>query len=964
VLPHNGLPVIAYKRPLTGGMRHQVCDTIEDAYAFLQDGQPKVYDYYFGISTLVEASVDDNGTKRVRTQANSSHTRCFVLDIDIHPPGHPKHEPGRFYESQEEGREGLQRLIEKLGMPQPIVVNSGYGLHVYWPMMEGVKSSEWTVVAQKFKRVISLLEPQIVGDGSRVSDSAGVLRVPETYNLKNGTRVLVQIEQWYDDELDFGEFAKMLQTYGGAGLSGNKPTKAVPSVSLDIERDEMQPVALKQLVRNCNWVSSYLKDPEGVGEPGWYAVLGLAPYVTAVGKQGQTLTGEVIAHAFSKGHSEYQPAETEKKYLQAVRGQTGPTTCARLQDDRRDWCVGCPFLGAVKSPVSAARLSRPITEPLAVETAVHGAEGAITQETVMIPVPPAPYFRGEDGGVFTRLKIKDDETGEWSEVITKVYDYDLYPTKRFRTENIETEVLEVRLHLPRDGMRTFKMPTENLADQKKLASFLVGRGVLPEYGQVKFIAKYFVDYVRSMQVDYSAETEFSRFGWRDVTTKDPKFVVGNGYISAADPLVAGSFAHFLKAPSMAVAAAGELDAWKKAFNVYTKVPDTEAYQIAALLGFAAPLLALTEYSGVLYNMVGPSGIGKSTALKIMSSVWGQPSEKHLQHTDNEIPMYNMLGYLNSVPVAFDEMTKMEPDRLGNFVLNFTGGRGKMRATRTGHNAINETTWDTIVAASSNTSLYTKLAEARLGYNAEAMRVYEVTVDKLEGATQFKPMLDEAMAQLRKNYGVAGRVFMEYVVKHVPTIRELMVKAMAKIDAEQQRGTDERFWVAFLAAIRVGGTIAKRLGLHEYDVEALVAWASGQTVEVREEVEQSHASPLQILGDYFNNTIDGTLYFREGAINLDGPSMQIRTIKNRVEFKGARAHEAWLSVSAMREYCQHKRIDMAWLKRGLEDAGILTGTNIMKRLAAGTNLPNTPTRVWQIDMNHPSLAMDPPESKTP
>jgi hypothetical protein len=943
VLSQSGLPCIAYKRPSAQGMQHKVFESVQQMADYFENAaNSDVHDYYFCISTLLAPTIIERGSKRVRTQTNASHTRCFVLDLDVHAADTDKED--RYYHSQDEAREGLARLVDALDLPAPIVVNSGYGLHVYWPMVEGVPSAEWKQVAERFKRTLNVVEPRAVGDGTRVADSAGVLRVPDTNNLKNNTSMPVYIEQWSNDVLDFGEFARKMETFsGGFTVQGTSPgpQTATPLVNLDIAREELEPVELKQLIKNCNWVQRYLKSPEEADEPQWYAMLGLAAYTIHTKANGEVLKGRDIAHLFSSKHPEYTDAETDKKFTQAKMGQTGPTTCQRMWGIKASGCEGCPFIDSVRSPASAARISRPITEPKAVETQVHTPEGTVTTETVFIPVPPKPYFRGDDGGVY--IKAKDDDGDA---IIFKIYDHDIYPVRRYRTENIETEILEVRLHLPHDGMRTFKMPTELLADMKRLNAFLSSRGVVTEVGKAKHMTKYMVDYIRDMQMNHAAETEFSRFGWRDINSPNPKFVVGNGYISKQKSLNQGSFAYFLKDAARAVAATGDLAKWKAAFNVYLGVPDSEPYQIAALLGFAAPLLALTEYSGVLYNMVGASGAGKSTALQVMTSVWGQPNESHIRVTDNEIPMYNFIGYLNSIPVAFDELTKMEPDRLGKFVLNFTGGRGKMRATRNGTNALNEVEWDTIVACTSNTSLYSKLAESRTGYTAEAMRVYEVNVPISHA--EYKPLLTVASGVLKQNYGLAGRVYAEWLMPRLAAVGEALGKSMTRLDEIGHRRPDERFWVAFVASIEIGGTIAKKLGLHDYDVAHLVRWASDQSVEVRADIVSTNSSPMNVLSDFFNNTLDGTLYFRENVVDMD-IGTAVRTIKTRIEYKGQQMYRAYISVSALREFCKFRSIDYAWMKRGLMDLGVVLQDGVSKRLAAGTSLPNTPTRSWEVDM---------------
>jgi energy-coupling factor transporter ATP-binding protein EcfA2 len=945
VLAHSGMPCLAWLKPGVKGMRHKVVGTIERAVAFVEDFDGTREDLYFCISTLQNETIVDRGTKRVRTQANTSHTRVFVLDMDVHPAGHEKYDPAQYYVSQDDAREGVKRIVEALGLPDPIVVNSGYGLHVYWPMLEGVPSTQWKPIAERFKRALQMIEPLAIGDGTRVADLAGVLRVPDTCNLKNGAQAEVYIEQWHSDWLDFGDFARQMEVHGGPAPKSQTAQRAAPIVDLTIPREELEPVELTALIKNCNWVKQYIRHQATADEPSWYAMLGLAPYVVH-SKDGNRINGATIAHVFSNKHPQYSEADTDKKYIQAQAAQTGPTTCARFYGIKKAGCEGCPFIGHVKSPCSAARLSKPITEPKEIQTAIHTTEGVL-EETVMIPVPPKPYYRGEDGGIFFRTK---DENGE--DFIAKIYEYDFYPTRRFRTENVETESMECHLHLPHDGMRTFKLPTELLADMKKLSQFLASRGVVTEMGKGKLITRYLTDYVRDMQMNNAAEIEFSRFGWRDVGTSKPKFVVGNGYISKDAPLTKASFAYFLKDAAKAVAKLGSFESWRQAFNVYQNVPDSECYQIAALLGFAAPLFSLTDYSGVMYNMVGPSGAGKSTALRLMTSVWGKPTENHVRAIDNEVPIYNFIGYLNSVPVAFDELTKMDPEKLGKFVLNFTGGRGKMRAMRNGMNADQMTEWDTIVAATSNTSVYSKLADARTGYTAEAMRVFEVNVPVAD--PQYKLIMTQAEARIHDNYGHAGRMYIEWLLPRLDAIKQLIAKKIAKLDEEYQLPVDQRFWTAFIACLEVGGVIAAKLGLHDYDAARLAHWAMGGTREARHEIDNTHSSPINVLAEYFNNTLDGTLQFRQGAVNLDTDAPSIRSIKNRIEYDGMMPRKAYISVASIREYCRVRSIDVAWLKRGLQKDDVLLADNCSKRLAAGTNLPTTPTRCWEINMNHTML----------
>ena len=204
VLSSEGKPCVARLIKAGSGrgkFAHDVYDSIEEMCEALDITDFTQTNYYFAISTLdkpfiTEKAADGKETRRVRVQTNTLKSRVFVLDIDIRDKeGH--------YRTKEDGLEGLQRVVESFNMPQPIVVDSGFGYHVYWPMAEGVASDIWRKTAAKFKQAIAVIAPEVVADGSRVADSAGVLRIPGSFNLKGDPLAPVVIHQWYSDFLDF-----------------------------------------------------------------------------------------------------------------------------------------------------------------------------------------------------------------------------------------------------------------------------------------------------------------------------------------------------------------------------------------------------------------------------------------------------------------------------------------------------------------------------------------------------------------------------------------------------------------------------------------------------------------------------------------------------------------------------------------------------------------------------------------
>jgi hypothetical protein len=913
------------------------------------------YNFYFGVSTLKEASVVVNSKPRVRVQSNSCSTRAFVLDVDVRP-GKPNH-----YATKEEALIGVNNVAKAFNLPDPIIVDSGFGLHVYWPMAAGIPSDKWMEAAGRFKRVIPLIEPRVVADGSRVADSAGVLRIPASFNLKNGELTPVSIIQWSDDVVDFGEFYAKLTALTGAsieepaGLSGVKPTEAMQSAPVDISL----------VARNCNWVKEYLTHSETAGEPEWYAMLGLVPHLFHTSSDGTEVSGVALAHALSSKHPDYSGEETYAKYQQVREAQNGPTTCERFRGIDPARCEGCPFAATVKSPIHTSTLARERTDIEVRDIEVKDEEGNVEIERVSIPIPPTPYFRGENGGVYMHKKQKDAVSGEWTEVIEKVYEYDMYPTRRFRTESLENEGMEIHLWLPKDGLRKFRLPNELLADNKSLNRFMNTKGVVPDYGKSASVSKYMVDYVIYLQKHKAAEVEYSHFGWREINTATPKFVVSDGYYDCEGNLQPGSVADHLKTksgddekalpPITCVETKGTLEDWKKGFAVYEKMPDSDPYILAALTGFAAALFGFTEYNGMLYNMMGDRGAGKSTALKVMSSVFGIPAESRLRTDDTVISSFNTIGYLNSVAVAFDEITNMEPKNISDFVLAFTGGRGKTRANQDGQNKVNETTWGTVVVCTSNTSVLDKYTANRKGYGAEGSRTFEVNV--IPADAKWKAHVDACISLLRNNYGHAGREFVKYLLPRAAAIRNALARTIVALDKKAGFRPYERFCCAYLACVLVAGKISRDiLHLHNYDAEALVMRILNiELPKVREQIAASASDPVSCLGEFFNANLSSLLRMNNGLVDLGAMNGNMHSIKARLDYVNGSPTFAHVSISAVRDYCRTHNIDPSWMRQGLLKDGIIVRDNQQFRLTTGTQLPAVNCRCWKIDMNNPKLA---------
>lgn len=111
-----------------------------------------------------------------RTAGNAKSMLSFRLDIDC---GETKG-----YATKKEARIALINFCEQTGLPRPMIVGSGGGLHVYWPLTASITAAEWKFTAGQLKELTVSLGFRV--DHSVTADAARILRPIGTHNRKYG----------------------------------------------------------------------------------------------------------------------------------------------------------------------------------------------------------------------------------------------------------------------------------------------------------------------------------------------------------------------------------------------------------------------------------------------------------------------------------------------------------------------------------------------------------------------------------------------------------------------------------------------------------------------------------------------------------------------------------------------------------------------------------------------------------
>jgi hypothetical protein len=902
---------------IKGDSRQQeIVETREELDDWVQHFLRIKRNVFFGVAKFT-GELDGEG-KRRRTKDAVLAAKSFWLDIDCGP--------GKEYDSQAEAIEALRQFCITVGLPKPILVNSGRGVHVYWPLEEAVTREEWEPVAKRLKEVCGT-------QGLRVDNScveiARILRVPGTMNFKGDEPVPVTVMSvgkpttldTLRDVLGVKEQAAVVPR-SGRGLS-----PLAQQIQDSIQNSFTRIMQRKE--EGCAQLNACYAERETLSEPRWFDALSVAKFCKDRDK---------AVHKLSADHPDYDPDKTEQKLQHIV----GPHTCEVFESNNPGGCAGCPHAGKIKSPISLGKYVEEATEEdnIIEEVAENGAD-----TVYKVPEYPFPYVRGKNGGIYRQPDIEEAEP-------LLVYPYDLYVVKRMRDPN-EGGVVLIRSHTPKDGVEEFTIPNAKISEPAEVRKELARRDILLDQKRFALLVDYIIRSAQELRHKRKAEQMRNQFGWAD---GDSKFVIGDRELS-----VEGTYhsppSTVTKVLTDHMEPTGSFEKWKEVFDLYGR-PGLEGAAFAAATAFGAPLLKFSGQRGAIINLVNThSGTGKTTALHMCNSVWGHPARLCAKKDDTFNSKVFKIGVLCNLPVTFDEMSNTEPKQLSEIAYLVTQGEGKDRMKASSNELrINLTSWQTIALCSSNHSFYEKLEFLKDSPQGEMMRIIEYSLDYSDAVDTEtgKHMFDH---QLMENYGHAGDIYAHYLLVNYEKVKGTLLSVQHKIDKALKLTQRERFWSATVAANITGLLVAERLGLISWDIQAIYRWACQMIEGLRTTTVPPIDADDEVIGHFLLGHMDNILVVEDGVdlrskmrgIPLMEPKQEVM-----VRFEPDTL-KVYISVNAFRRYCVGRNIGYRETTKKLEKRGVLFPKRTKKRLTKGMKFDVPSVQVMVLDATHSDFA---------
>jgi hypothetical protein len=793
---------------------------VDAAHNFDEEG----FDVYYGLATFEEA-----GSRKVD---NIKYLNAFFLDLDCGP--------SKDFQSQEIAIKALRQFCKRNKLPQPTMVNSGRGVHVYWFLSESVCYEDWFPVAERLKRLCT--EQDFNADPAVTADGARVLRVPHTHNHKTNPPSGVDffgLSRRFET-VDFDTFSELL---------GNDPipvpTKYTPMAMNTTMQNLMgnQESVFKDILikthkgEGCAQILHIVKNQREMSEPLWRAGLSIAKFCT---------DGAKAAHLMSKDHPEYTPDDTQKKFEQIK----GPYTCARFDEYNPDVCMDCPHWGKIKSPIV---LGKRLVEAEVDDEGNYVAETTAEEPEFVIPKYPPPYVRGTNGGVYIRTRNEEGDVDE-----KKVYHNDLYVVKRVRDPELG-ESLVMRLHLPRDGVQEFTLPMSSVTSSEEFRKKLSSQGVAVK--KMDDLMSYTLSWVDELQATSTADQAHVQFGWAN--EKYDSFIIGNQNVRP-DCIEFNPPANQTVGFFPAFEPKGTLEGWKETLEFW-QGERFVLQQFGFGMGFGSPLMEfLNEPCGAVAFINNDSGTGKTMMMYAAAGVWGDPRKLVLDRDDSTAFKMNRAEVMHSLPTGIDEVTNLTPREMSNLIYQGTAGKQRGRMTASANVERHQgRPWSLLMQYTANASIIETVSRGKAMPKAEAQRILECRVERLFDKYKDKEIQDQFKEKVLKvHYGVAGVPFIQWVMNNLDETRAIIKKVQQRVDEKAELTSENRFWSDTITATIAGLLIAKKIGLHDFDVQKIFTWATTDLIaQNKRGLSEMEHSVTDVLNDFFAENISYILQIK-------------------------------------------------------------------------------------------------------
>jgi uncharacterized protein (DUF927 family) len=280
---------------------------------------------------------------------------------------------------------------------------------------------------------------------------------------------------------------------------------------------------------------------------------------------------------------------------------------------------------------------------------------------------------------------------------------------------------------------------------------------------------------------------------------------------------------------------GTLATWQE--RVAARCRGNSRLVLAVSAGFAAPLLTPLGMEGCGIHFRGPSSEGKTTALAVGASGWGEPARiESWRATTNALE--GVAALHNDCLILLDELKEIDPREAAGAAYLLANGSGKRRGRPQGGTRP-RLTWRTLFLSSGEVSLAQHVEAVGLRVHAgQEVRMIDLPADAggahglfedLHGCADGQQFADLLKRQVRETYGHAGRAFVTKLAENwddaLAYVRTIIEAFVTDVVPDAATGQVRRVATKF-ALIGAAGELASKWTITGWD-EGVALRAAGQ-----------------------------------------------------------------------------------------------------------------------------------------
>ena len=970
ILPEHGIHYLAlfkegYKFPA-----HKAYIDLETMAAAI-DGMAKSnsVSVYHACATyqkaVIESEDEEGKTKRkYRIPENWDRARSFWVDIDC---GQDKFTEGHGYLTKSDAAKAVFGFSKTIGWPKPMLVDSGNGLHAYWPLSKDIKAESWKKVATLLKATLAYLN--VLADPTRTADFSSILRPAGSFNRKGDTPkgVIVKSLGTPTDPKDLAVALSKYATDNNVKLIRENPNKAVyADLNSDLTGHLTSypdvPLDANVMADKCGQARA-MRDTKGdVGYEPWRRIIGLLTFCE---------DGRALAQAWTENReaTNHSNLDWDVRY---DSWNAGAPLCTSLEACNPKGCEGCEFKGKIASPLALARVI-PINQEITTEVVAESGE---VEQTVASPLPQGYLW---DGKLLSRLLPDRDGVLVPLSFCENLF----YPITRIRGED-GTFRYGIRFHLPDKRIRDFEITGESVASPvdllRALARYELTKSNHKDAGN--HMAAYLLDQLQALKRRITETNTLTSFGWKD---GHKSFLLGDNLYTedgSNHKVLIGGNARERSATFANTA--GSLEKYSESLNYMYSRPAAVHWQYAICAGWSSLLSHYCEdlYKGLILALHGgQTGRGKTTVCHAALAAFGSPAKLTLNSKDGFTTnaLWATLGVFNNIPVLVDELTAVEPSVFSDIAYGVSNGQDRIRMVSKNGGVVfaKSSEWRLNLYITGNKDFHGLLAANQANSQAEAVRLIQLSVDRYaplmlverslypdteEGFDDWQTasslVASEHIKKMQANSGHAGVAMVKYILANHDEVSKMMAEMLAKF-THLLPSPKYRFYRAHSACTIVIARISNKLNITQFDTDALYSFTCNLISDLAESVMETNSISAE---DAFHRMVSNLgsriLVTTEYRHRRDGRGPE--TPKNRIVgdvagryILGTNNHKEYaghlaLSQKEVRDWCMKNRIDFQEMMGALTKEGALVKQGEKFTMTRGTDYPMIQQRCVIVD----------------